>query len=269
MHKILDNKIETISILNIENNKIPIVVSIPHSGIYLTKKMNENLRDGIILPNMDWYLPELYSFLKNMEVTVIINNVSRYVIDCNRSIKQNIDKLDNSYQNSFIYTRTTFDKQMYINNLDIEEVNSRISNYYKPYYEEIEKAIICKLRTFNKVYFLDLHSFGKVLPADIVLGNVKGESSSEKFLNLINNIFTKEGFKIQNNTPYRGGNLVKYFSKRIEKCEAIQIEINYNSYINNRVFGEEEMPQIKDKIFRDTQLKLKNSFLELIKILTY
>lgn len=69
-----------------------------------------------------WYLPNLYSFLKYLEITTIVNNVSRYVIDPNND----------------------------------------------------------KLSCFNKIYLIDLHSFGKDIDTNIVLGNRNGQTLNYK-----------------------------------------------------------------------------------------
>lgn len=68
---------DKIKIWNNSKNITPIIVSIPHSGIYIPQTMKNKLIDNVTLANMDWYLPNLYSFLKNLEITTIINNVSR------------------------------------------------------------------------------------------------------------------------------------------------------------------------------------------------
>lgn len=47
---------------------IPIVISIPHSGTYLTQPMKQNLKPNIVLPNTDWYLPVLYSFFATVRI---------------------------------------------------------------------------------------------------------------------------------------------------------------------------------------------------------
>ncbi len=47
---------------------IPAVISIPHSGTYLTQQMKQNLKPDIVLPNTDWYLPVLYSFFAAVRI---------------------------------------------------------------------------------------------------------------------------------------------------------------------------------------------------------
>lgn len=63
-------------IWNNYKNKIPIIISIPHSGTYIPQIMKNKLIDNVILANMDWYLPSLYSFLKDLEITTIFNKAS-------------------------------------------------------------------------------------------------------------------------------------------------------------------------------------------------
>ncbi len=169
---------ENIEIWNRANKKYPLIISIPHSGIYIPKTMKENLKDNIILANMDWYLPKLYSFLQELEITTIVNNVSRYVIDPNREI---IDSRNQSYLKEYIYTRTTFNNEIYKEPLKDEEISNRIQKYYNPYHKAIDELINDQLTKFDKVYLVDLHSFGKEIKEDIVLGNRNGQTTSDEY----------------------------------------------------------------------------------------
>lgn len=249
---------ENIEIWNEKNNKIPVVVSIPHSGTYIPKVMKEKLKDNIVLANIDWYLPELYSFLKDIGFTTIIDNISRYVIDPNREI---LDNYNDSYTKSYIYTKTTFGSEMYKKSINKEEIEYRIDEYYKPFHKAIERAIKDKLDRFDKVYLLDLHSFGKELDENIVLGNRNGETSSEQFTNLIKTTLENCGFRISINHPYSGGFITRKYAK--ENIETIQIELSYKTYIENRVFLNEEFPNINLSLFNETKQKMRKFFNEI------
>ena len=175
MRKVLTDSDKTFSIYNKEDNVYPVVISIPHSGTGITPDMDKKLVDDIILPNMDWYLPELYSFLPDMGFTVIINHVSRYVIDPNRNLSGNYE---GSYKITPVYQQTTMGQDMSREKLSNKEIQNRINAYYNPYHQMIQNAISQKSRYFSKVLLLDLHSFGLNLDCDIVLGNKVGRSSS-------------------------------------------------------------------------------------------
>lgn len=56
-------------VINENKHKFPIIISIPHSGTYIPKDIRNKLIEDVILPNTDWFLKELYSFLKEEEVT--------------------------------------------------------------------------------------------------------------------------------------------------------------------------------------------------------
>lgn len=42
MYKILNDNIEKIKTINLKNHKFPIIISMPHSGIYLSQEMHKN-----------------------------------------------------------------------------------------------------------------------------------------------------------------------------------------------------------------------------------
>ncbi len=67
-------------------NKYSVVIDLPHSGIIIPHKIKANLLKDALLPNTDWFLPKLYSFLPQMGFTVLENILSRYVVDPNRDV---------------------------------------------------------------------------------------------------------------------------------------------------------------------------------------
>lgn len=256
MRKILNDSIKIIDVINDNNNELPFVISIPHSGLYLTKIMTNKMNDNITLANSDWYLSELYSFLKELGFTVVINNINRYVIDPNRELS--FDSKDD-YSKSLIYMKTTFLKDIYKISPTEEEINNRIDKFYQKYHNELQKQINKKLKYFDKAFLIDLHSFGKDIGVDIVLGNDNNKTMSKELFNKFKDCFTNNGFIVSDNIPYKGGYIVKKYGT-YKNCESIQIEISYKSYIDNRDFIEEELPKINQHLMSDCQEKLKQTF---------
>ena len=261
MRKIINESIDNISIINGYNNKLPFVISIPHSGLYITKEMNDKLNNNVILSNSDWYLDELYSFLEELGFTVVINNINRYTIDPNRELI--IDDGDN-YSNSLVYMKTTFSKDIYNINPSKEDIDYRINKYYKTYHDELQKQIYYKLKDFNKVYLIDLHSFGKDIDTDIVLGDDNHKTMNKEMFYIIKNCFSNSGFTISDNNPYKGGYITKKYGSYNGNCETIQIELSYKKYIDNREFYEEELPEINKDIMNECKKKLEKVFVSII-----
>ena len=190
IYKLITNNSNRYKIINENKDAYPVVFSIPHSGILITEEMKKSLKKECILANMDWYLPQLYDFLEDMGFTVLINNISRYVIDPNRSLEENTD--NSSYNCKAIYTETTFNRVMYTKQLVQDEIKIRIDQYYFHYHMKLEELIEQKLKKFDKVYLIDMHSFGKNIGADIVSGNDYGKTTSIEFFNFTRNELKKE-----------------------------------------------------------------------------
>jgi N-formylglutamate deformylase/formiminoglutamase len=259
---VLNESIDNITVINSCNNKLPFVISIPHSGLYITKEMNDELNDDVILSNSDWYLKELYSFLEEFGFTVIINNISRYVIDPNREL--DLTNRDN-YANSLIYMKTTFSKDIYKIIPNEEEIKDRINKYYLTYHDELQKQIDYKLNSFDKVTLIDLHSYGKNIEADVVLGDDNHNTMNKKTFNMIKELFVNNGFTVKDNDPYKGGYITRKYGMNNSRCESIQIELSYKKYIGNRDFDEEELPVIDKKAMNNCEKRLKKVFSLLLK----
>lgn len=261
MISILENIEDRFTVLNRDNHEIPIVISIPHSGLLLTKEMKDKLVDDLIFANIDWYLPELYNFLEELGFTVIINNMSRYVIDPNREI--NFDIKDDSYINNFVYPATTFGNAIYKDDITYTEVMDRVEKYYYPYHDLIKESLDEKLKYFDKVYLLDLHSFGNSFGVDIVLGNDYGKTSGNKYFSLVKDLLNKYYFKVLENDHFKGGHITRCYGDKDNKCEAIQLELCYKSYIFNREYGDEDFPLIDEETFENTKARMNKFFNEL------
>lgn len=183
-----------------------------------TKKV-QLFNENTILANMDWYLPQLYSFFSDMGFTVIINNT-----------------------------------------LLQDEMTERIDNYYVPYHKEIERLLKEKLKYFEKVYLIDLHSLGRNVGCDIVLGNNCGKTTSNDFFEIMKNSLEKCGFIVSSNKPYKGGYITKNYREKFNNCETLQIELYYGTYIDNRAFIEEYKPTVNENVFYNTQRKMMRVF---------
>ena len=187
------------------------MVSIPHSGEEIPMEVGADMIKGVLLPGVDWYLPELYDFLPRMGATVIINPISRHVIDVNRGEMTGIG----SPNQCLIYTKNTMGRDIYIKNPDRNEMKRRTDAYYKPYHNAIADALN------ENAWLFDLHSFALGSDADIVLGSCDGRTMRDCHLDAIADIFAQNGFTVAKNAPFKGGHIIKH-----HKAQAVQIELN-------------------------------------------
>ncbi|WP_195200738.1 N-formylglutamate amidohydrolase [Faecalispora jeddahensis] len=142
---------------NADNHKYPVIVSIPHSGTFVPDDISSGMSPSVVLSNVDWFLKELYDFLPDMGITVISSNISRYVIDLNRDKTEDINGED--FWTKLVHTHNAFGNPLYSKPLQPDKIQGRLKQYYYPYHTALEKLIEEKLRFYNKVLLLDLHSF--------------------------------------------------------------------------------------------------------------
>ena len=99
---------------------------------------------------MDWYLPQLYAFLVEWGVTVLVNPISRYVIDPNRPPFQ---KIGDAYTTNCIYETTTSGEPMYAAPLTEVVHLERKRCYYDAYHQALKQLLAENKQRISKVYF--------------------------------------------------------------------------------------------------------------------
>ncbi len=255
---------EHYKILNENVHQFPVVIDLPHSGVFVPSDIRSRLLDNVCLSNTDWFLPELYDFLPAMGCTTIINHLSRYVVDVNRPIG---GARSGDYRNTVVYQENTQGSPLYSPPLNEKEINQRVIQYYQPYHQALEKLLQDKLQVYPSVLLLDLHSFfldfvegGR---QDVYLSNRCGVTSSEQTLQELRKGFTAQGYSVINNA-IMGGHIIHHYRNIFqERFEGILIEFRYTKYIENRYFGEEELTDRNEILFQSAKQKLKEVFMRL------
>jgi len=242
--------------IKIKTEDSPYIFSIPHSGQLLTLEMEWQLTPEAykFLPNVDWYLNELYGFLKHYKVNIISTPHSRYVVDVNRSLSAN--KFGN-YRDSIVYETNTCNEAIYALKPSEEEITRRIERYYKPYHAELEALIIDKVKRFGKVYLIDLHSFMGPISADVCLGNRNGTTCSEAFFTKLYDAFSRDNFETVKNDLFIGGYITKSYAVK-DVVESVQVELNYNNYIEAADLNVAKIPEKNRALFYETADRLES-----------
>lgn len=257
---------DNFTVYNEEINEFPIIVDLPHSGTLIPNGIKTKMLPDRILTNVDWFLQDLYDFVPQNGITTLENNLHRYVVDPNRDTKM-ID-LDGDYRHEVVYSQTTFNKPIYEHELTRNQIHQRINQFYLPYHQQLQRLIDDKLKSFSKVYLLDLHSFAvypheDIQTDDVVLGNKYDKASTGKLREFLTDQFQKKGYTVSNNHPFSGGFITSRYGEN-ERVQAIQIELAYHMYIENRYFGEEELTGVDVGTFTTAKNNLQNIFMSFL-----
>ena len=224
-------------------NCSPLLISIPHSGIEIPESIQNRINQQAKRIHTDW---QLGLFVKDFPFTTIISNLSRYVVDVNRSKYSSknatfpiIPKYDEFGSPLF--------KQYPSKNLQ----NDWIAKYYTSYYDVLFEQITIKKQNNSIICLLDLHSYDdKHFKTDkIILSTRNGTTISEESFEFIIDCFEKEELSIQLDTPFKGGNIIHEVSKQ-PNIEAIQIEIPYSLYLHNNTLDPQKSKTLQEKLLQ-------------------
>lgn len=249
----------------------PIILSVPHSGTKFPKdlKKNYNKRMRQHLDDTDWYVNELYGFAQDMGITIIKANYSRWVIDLNRDP----DSIP-LYKDGRVITGLTTTTDFLGNSIyrkkkfipDSKEVNRRLQYYYWPYYKKIETLLSERKSQFGNALLWDAHSIRTYVPSirkekfpDLILGNNDHNTAHPELTKSAIKGLKSGDYRVNNNDPFKGGHITRYFGKPENNLHALQLEMNKVLYMDDRelTFNKERADKMR--------IVLKNTLEALIK----
>jgi N-formylglutamate deformylase len=152
--------------------EIPVLATIPHSGTWIPLEDGAHFAPKFLktLPNTDWHLNKLFSFLPSLGVTVLEATHSRYLIDLNRNPN---GTLLGDFWTALVAEKGARGETIHSSLPDEAKLRSRIERFHAPYHAELKGLLESKIEKFGKVYLLDLHSFGMPIGAQVCLGPVR------------------------------------------------------------------------------------------------
>ena len=145
--------------------------------------------------------------------------------------------------NGLVSSLTPTRQPIYARRLPAHEVAHRIEHYWRPYRHALAQAL--RADRPGPRWHLNLHSMpsnayerlGRVAPgplADVVLGNLNGESCSPAVTDLVARAFRQLGYSVAINDPYAGQDLLREFGAPELGHESLQIELNRAIYLNEQ-----------------------------------
>lgn len=207
--------------------RLPIVASIPHGGEYLPRGLADALLLELDQIYLDWYTPELYSFLPTVGIPCVIAQMHRVVADVNR---QAVDPLVGPYLRSVV-AESYGQQPLYPAPPSDSQAWAQVALAYTPYHAALDALVQEATSRFRNAIVIDLHSFGRPLDCDIVLGDARGASASSRVVGEIESCFRNHGFSVQRNEPWTGGWITKKYSDD-PSVDGVLIEVNQRIYLN-------------------------------------
>ena len=261
---------------NIEKEKFPIIISLPHSGDnYYSEFIKSSLLDKDELCRAeDSFVDEIWDFSINEGYCYIKSTIPRIYVDLNRHpleldpylCSSDIPKFEQSKSLKVlsgigvIPKVSNYGNDIYAEPLSRAEIRKRLISYYFPYHRALKYMIKRLKNKFNDVLVIDCHSMPssdvpkKSTFVDINLGNNYGLSISENIFNLIRGNFEKLGFIVEENVPYSGGFITQFYGNPSDGIHVLQLEINRSIFMDEKLFKKNRnIEQISKKIRKATK----------------
>ncbi len=249
-----------------------VVFALPHSGRdYGVSFLNQSILDKIsIRSSEDAFLDQLIDGIEKYGAPKIIANAPRAFIDLNRStdeldpalisgIKNNIRSPRISSGLGVIPRVVSHGKEIYRGKLSLEQAQSRIEYYWKPYHKDLSNLLKRAQSIYSQSLLIDMHSMPHeavsaqssfIKAPEIVVGDRFGMSSDPEFTNLIVSILKQHGFRVAKNTPFAGAFITKHHGKIKDRTHAIQIEIDRSLYMDEeQILPNSGFEKLKSQLF--------------------
>jgi len=221
----------------------PLLVSMPHTGTYLPEWLAPRLtRAAKALPDTDWHLEQLYSFLDDLGASVLVATHSRYVVDVNRP-PDNANLYPGQDTTGVVPVDTFHKAALYLAGFapSEAEIRSRIEQYWRPYHMKLAAELEGIKKKHGRVLLWDAHSILSELPRffegrlpDFNLGTADGKSCGKGLGEALLAKIT--GYTKVLNGRFKGGYITRTYGDPANGVHAVQLELS------EAVYTEEQPP---------------------------
>ncbi|HEX6928623.1 MAG TPA: N-formylglutamate amidohydrolase [Gammaproteobacteria bacterium] len=225
-------------------DRLPLVVSIPHTGTYMPDDLRARLASDAMraLPMTDWHLHSLYDFLPELGITVIHATWSRFVADLNRPPDGGA-LYPGRFETGIVARETFWGDTIWDAPPADEEVAEWKARVHAPYHAKLSALLDDTRQRFGRAVLIDAHSVASranrlhgELEDDIYLGNRDESACGPWLIDSTQAAMIDAGLRVVRNFPYKGGYITAHYGGR-ENIEALQIEMAQRVYMDENEPG--------------------------------
>ena len=219
----------------------PLLVSMPHTGTFVPEWLAPRLSPAArALPDTDWHLERLYSFLDELGASVLVATHSRYVVDLNRP-PDNANLYPGQDTTGVVPLDTFHRELLYLPGFppSPEEAAERIRGYWRPYHAKLAEELQALKAKHGYALLWDAHSIFSVLPRffqgklpDLNLGTADGKSCGPGIGEALRK--SVEGYSAVLNGRFKGGYITRTYGNPSERVHAVQLELSEATYMDEK-----------------------------------
>lgn len=238
---------------------VPILVDSPHSGFALPGDFGTIAPVDALRTTWDAFVDELWADAPSEGAALLAATFPRAYVDVNRR-EDDLDPsllaepwpaplapTDYSRRGMGLIRRLALpDVPMYAGPLSVAAVQARLEGYYRPYRAALRTRLDALRAAQGIAVLLNAHSMksrGNAMNVDagaerpdIVVSDRHGSTADPALTAVVADHFRAEGYRVQVNDPYQGGDIVRSFGAPSRGVHAIQVEVNRARYMDEAAF---------------------------------
>lgn len=225
--------------LHIDRGAAPLVIAFPHGGTELGGVEPRFQSPWLARRDADWWIEDLYGFVRDMGVTTVSTVVSRSVIDVNRDPSGM--SLYPGQATTELCPTTTFDGERLYRAFDPEEdeIDWRRRSFFGPYHAAL-RVELDRLKAIHPcVVLYDAHSIRSRIPRlfdgelpQFNLGTNGGASCDPALEAALVDVCRQSGHSWTCNGRFKGGWTTRHYGKPADEIHAVQMELAQRGYMD-------------------------------------
>ena len=232
--------------LTVHEGDAPLIVSFPHTGSELPHDLIGDYHSPwLARRDADWWVHELYDFVRGMGATTVRSAISRSVIDLNRDPSG--ASLYPGQNTTGLCPLTTFDNQPLYHagrEPDDAEIARRRDTYFLPYHDALASQITRLRERHGTVVVYDAHSIRSHIPhlfdgelPQFNLGTAgpsgaPDTSCDNALSDVVENLLKISGMSQVRNGRFKGGWITRHYSNVAGGVHSLQMELACRGYMH-------------------------------------
>lgn len=236
-----------------DGRQSPVLVEVPHAGQWIDSEAASYVTAPArcLARDADLYVDELFAEAPSLGATYLYARLSRYIVDLNRAG----DDIDGAAVSGapardrprgVIWRLTSDGLPVLREPLPRAEYERRIRAFHEPYHRCLKQTLERKRDRFGFAVLLCAHSMPSPRPrgrgitprlADIVPGSRGRTSADALWIDLVEQVGSARGWRVQHDVPYRGGHSTAHYGRPEEGIHAVQVEIARRLYMDEEHLG--------------------------------
>lgn len=218
----------------------PLVLSLPHVGTMIPDDLKANFTERALqVEDTDWHLERLYGFARALGVSIIVPQISRYVIDLNRP-PDDTPMYPGASNTELCPTHFFNGDSLYVDTVpDAAEISRRRDTFWTPYHEALRAELHRVRAKFGYALLWDGHSIRSQIPwlfegklPDLNLGTANGTSCAQSLrVQLVAELQANPQFTYAADGRFKGGYITRNYGRPHENIHAVQMEMCQRLYM--------------------------------------